>query len=66
MAWIALKDDGEPYSILTKYFSQEEFQSLLDAVDGKPGDFILFCADQFSTVCRTLGGLRLELSLIHI
>ena len=53
MAWIALKDDGEPYSILTKYFSQEEFQSLLDAVDGKPGDFILFCADQFSTVCRT-------------
>ena len=46
MAWIALKDDGEPYSILTKYFSQEEFQSLLDAVDGKPGDFILFCADQ--------------------
>ena len=31
MAWIALKDDGEPYSILTKYFSQEEFQSLLDA-----------------------------------
>ena len=62
MAWIALKDDGEPYSILTKYFSQEELQSLLDAVDGKPGDFILFCADQFSTVCRTLGGLRLELA----
>ena len=62
MAWIALKDDGEPYSILTKYFSQEEFQSLLDAVDGKPGDFILFCADQFPTVCRTLGGLRLELA----
>ena len=47
---------------MTKYFSQEEFQSLLDAVDGKPGDFILFCADQFSTVCRTLGGLRLELA----
>ncbi len=62
MAWIALKDDGEPYSILTKYFSQEDFQSLLDAVDGKPGDFILFCADQFSAVCRTLGGLRLELA----
>lgn len=62
MAWIALKDDGEPYSILTKYFSQKEFQALLDAVDGEPGDFILFCADQFSTVCRALGGLRLELA----
>lgn len=62
MAWIALKQDGEPYSILTKYFSISEFQGLLDAVGGEPGDFILFCADTFQTVCRTLGGLRLDLA----
>lgn len=62
MAWIALKEDGEPYSILTKYFTPEQFQTLLDAVDGKPGDFILFCADTFEVVCRTLGGLRLDLA----
>ena len=62
MAWIALREDGEPYSVLTKYFSKADFAALLDAVDGRPGDFILFCADRFSTVCRTLGGLRLDLA----
>jgi aspartyl-tRNA synthetase len=48
--------------VLTKYFTEPEMDSLLQAVDGKPGDFILFCADKFSTVCRTLGGLRLYLA----
>jgi len=62
MAWIAIKEDGEPYSVLTKYFSEEQMSDLLQAVDGKPGDFILFSADKYSTVCRTLGGLRLYLA----
>lgn len=62
MAWIAIKEDGELYSVLTKYFSEAEMDELLRIVDGKPGDFILFCADKFSTVCRTLGGLRLYLA----
>ena len=62
MAWIALKENGESYSILTKYFCESEFQGLLDAVGGEPGDFILFCADTFQTVCRTLGDLRLDLA----
>ncbi len=58
MAWIAIKENGELYSILTKYFTEPEMDNLLRAVNGKPGDFILFCADKYSTVCRTLGGLR--------
>lgn len=62
MAWIAVKEDGEIYSILTKYFKEEEMRELLRKADGKPGDFILFCADRFSVVCRTLGGLRLDLA----
>ncbi|MDD2418255.1 MAG: aspartate--tRNA ligase [Oscillospiraceae bacterium] len=62
MAWIAMREDGTPYSILNKYFSPEEFTGLLKAVDAQPGDFILFCADEYSTVCRTLGGLRSELA----
>jgi aspartyl-tRNA synthetase len=62
MAWIAMKEDGTPYSILTKYFTEAEFDSLLKTVDAKAGDFILFCADKYSTVCRTLGGLRLDLA----
>ncbi len=62
MAWIAVKDDGTPYSILTKYFTESEFSALLNAVKAQPGDFILFCADKYSTVCRTLGGLRLDIA----
>lgn len=61
MAWIAYKQSGEIYSILTKYFTEDEMKELLDAVKAKPGDFILFCADKLDVVRRTLGGLRLDL-----
>lgn len=61
MAWIAIRPDGELYSILTKYFSAEDLQAIQQAVDGQPGDFILFCADKLDVVRKTLGGLRLEL-----
>lgn len=58
MAWIAYKDTGEVYSILTKYFTEQEMDNILQTVNAKPGDFIIFCADKYETVCRTLGGLR--------
>lgn len=61
MAWIAYKQNGEIYSILTKYFTEDEMKELLDATKAKPGDFILFCADKLDVVRRTLGGLRLDL-----
>lgn len=61
MAWIAYKPDGEIYSILTKYFSEEQMQAMLDKMNAEPGDFILFSADKLSTVRRVLGGLRIEL-----
>ena len=62
MAWIAIREDGSLYSILTKYFKEEEMNSLLDKVKAEPGDFILFSADKLSTVRRTLGGLRLDIA----
>lgn len=61
MAWIAYRPDGEIYSILTKYFTEDEMKELLDRVDAKPGDFILFSADKFDVVCRVLCGLRLAI-----
>jgi aspartyl-tRNA synthetase len=61
MAWIALRPDGEVYSILTKYFSEADITAIIRAVDAKPGDFILFCADKLATVRRVLGSLRLDL-----
>jgi aspartyl-tRNA synthetase len=61
MAWIAIRPDGEVYSILTKYLTPKELEAIVRAVEGRPGDFILFCADTLPTVRRVLGGLRLEL-----
>lgn len=61
MAWIAIREDGSLYSVLTKYFTDEEMRALLRRMDAQAGDFILFCADSLSTVRRTLGGLRLAL-----
>ncbi len=61
MAWIAVRPDGEIYSILTKYFSKSDIDAILQRMDAEPGDFILFCADKPSVVYRTLGSLRLDL-----
>ncbi len=61
MAWIAVRPDGEIYSILTKYFSKEDIDAIIERMEAKPGDFILFCADKPSVVYRTLGSLRLDL-----
>lgn len=62
MAWIAVRPDGELYSVLTKYFTEEEQKTLLTACQAGPGDFILFCADKLPAVRRTLGGLRLDIA----
>lgn len=61
MAWIALRPDGI-YSILTKYFSEEQMQELLREMQAEEGDFILFCADRLETVRRVLGSLRQDIA----
>ena len=60
MAWILIHKDGEVNSILQKYFTKEQWLRLLKELDAENGDFILFCADRFPVVCRTLCALRLE------
>ena len=62
MAWIAIRPGGEIYSILTKYFKENELQDIIEAMDAHDGDFILFCADKLATVRRTLGNLRLDVA----
>ena len=61
MAWIAVRPDAQLYTILTKYFSEDVMNELLDRVAAKPGDFILFCADKLATVRKVLGALRNDL-----
>lgn len=61
MAWIAYRPDGEIYSILTKFISEEKLKAALDDLGAVPGDFIVFGADDIKNVRKTLGALRLEL-----
>lgn len=62
MAWILIRPDGSINSILEKYFKPDEFKAILDRMQAKAGDFILFCADKLNTVRKTLGGLRLDVA----
>ena len=64
MAWIAIRPDGEIYSILTKYLTPDEMNCIIKEVGALPGDFILFSADKLSTVRRVLGNLRLDVAEI--
>lgn len=59
MAWIAIDNDGNLRTILTKYFSEEDMTKLLEKMEAKPGDLIIFSADKLEVVYKTLGNLRL-------
>lgn len=61
MAWIKIKED-EWQSPITKFFSPEEIVAMATALDARPGDLILFGADQARTVHQVLSELRLELA----
>ncbi|MFH1511879.1 MAG: aspartate--tRNA ligase [Bacillota bacterium] len=60
MAWILYKEDGEINSILPKYFSENAWKALEQAMDARAGDFILFCADKLDTVRKALSALRVR------
>lgn len=61
MAWIIV-GDNELRSPITKFLNQEQIDALLQALDAKPGDLLLFGADSAPVVARVLGSLRLELA----
>lgn len=61
MAWIIQEESGEIQSILTKYFSESLMMRVLEAMDTKPGDMIVFCAEHKQHVSQILGNLRLEI-----
>jgi aspartyl-tRNA synthetase len=60
LAWINVTDT-ELKSPITKFFSPEQMQPILAALDAQPGDLLLFGADQTDIVARVLGVLRLHL-----
>ncbi|MCT4543749.1 MAG: aspartate--tRNA ligase [Vallitalea sp.] len=61
MAWIVINEDGTYKSAITKFLSDEVVENMVKAMNGKPGDLLLFCADKNDVVYSTLGNLRLEI-----
>lgn len=62
LAYIVINEDGTYKSSIAKFFTEEELADIVKALDGKPGDLLLFCADKNSVVFSTLGNLRLEIA----
>ena len=61
LAYLCVMPDGSYKSSFAKFMTEEELKSLVDAMQGEPGDLLLFAADKNSIVWNVLGGLRLEL-----
>lgn len=62
LAWIVVNDDGSLKSQIAKFFTPEKLQEIVDALEGKPGDLILICADKDKVVFDSLGALRCEIA----
>ena len=62
LAYAAIQADGSYKSSFAKFMSDEQMAALIAAMDGKPGDLLLFAADKTSVVWDVLGALRLELA----
>ncbi|PKM57170.1 MAG: aspartate--tRNA ligase, partial [Firmicutes bacterium HGW-Firmicutes-3] len=50
MAWIAITEDGTYKSAITKFLSEATVEAMVAALDGQPGDLLLFCADKNDVV----------------
>ncbi len=64
LAYIAIHPDGSVKSSFAKFMTEEQLQALIQAMDGQPGDLLLFAADRNKIVFNVLGSLRLELAQI--
>ena len=62
LAWIVVNNDGSIKSQIAKFFTEEKMAEIVKAMDGKPGDLILICADKNKVVFDALGALRLEMA----
>ena len=62
LAYIAIQEDGTCKSSFSKFMTEEQMAALIAAMDGKPGDLLLFAADKNQVVWAVLGALRLELA----
>jgi len=62
LAYLCINEDGTYKSSFAKFMTEEEMDALVQAMDGKAGDLLLFAADKNKVVWDVLGNLRLELA----
>lgn len=62
LAYLAINEDGTYKSSFAKFMKDEEMNALVHALEGEPGDLLLFAADKKKLVYDVLGALRLELA----
>ncbi len=60
MAWIKMTDKGLESSVV-KFLSEDCQNSLIERMQAKPGDLLIFVGDKPSIVNKTLGAVRLKL-----
>lgn len=61
LAYLCINEDGTYKSSFAKFMKEEELDNLVNAMEGKPGDLLLFAADSNKIVWEVLGSLRCEL-----
>ena len=61
LAYLVVLEDGSYKSSFAKFMTEEQLNALVKAMDGQPGDLLLFAADKTNIVWSVLGALRLEL-----
>ncbi|RDY29147.1 aspartate--tRNA ligase [Romboutsia weinsteinii] len=62
LAWMRIGANREVTSPIAKFFTEEEMTAILDRMNAKEGDLLLFVADKNSVVFDALGQVRLEVA----
>ncbi|MBR3468740.1 MAG: aspartate--tRNA ligase [Lachnospiraceae bacterium] len=62
LAYLGVLPDGTYKSSFAKFMTEDELKALATAMDGEPGDLLLFAADRQKIVWNVLGALRCELA----
>ena len=62
LAYLCVLPDGTYKSSFAKFMTEDELKNLVEAMQGQPGDLLLFAADRTKIVWSVLGALRCELA----
>ena len=61
LAWMIVEENGVK-SPISKFFKENEMESILQVLEAKPNDLLLFIADKPNIVADSLGHLRIEMA----